>query len=253
MYEDFEKIFKPITEQQQKSSKEIVSKFTTLQEAIENTPAQQALPWVPELEGQAEALPAPDYGPMNVGPLATKYLAKWTDKDLGDKTYGPKGITGNLKLGNANFETDGNAMIINEKRYEGTKGLWELVMKKNPENYTTDDLKTYSKLIIPTNVMSRSGDIRYPRASASNKWKNIMSNIWESVNAQQHRKVEFQKQEGKKELKRVMKEVQIIRAKSNPGTSEQGFLPSDPNALFERLELLKLRNKQETLVFETKL
>jgi len=37
MYEDFGKIFKPITEQQQKSSEEIVSKFTPLQEAIENS------------------------------------------------------------------------------------------------------------------------------------------------------------------------------------------------------------------------
>jgi len=45
MYEYFGKIFKPITEQQQKSSKEIVSKFASLQEAIENMPAQQALPW----------------------------------------------------------------------------------------------------------------------------------------------------------------------------------------------------------------
>jgi len=34
MYEDFGKIFKPITEQQQTSSEEIVSKFAPLQEAI---------------------------------------------------------------------------------------------------------------------------------------------------------------------------------------------------------------------------
>jgi len=44
MYEDFGTIFKPITEQQQKSSEEIVSKFVPLQEAIENMPL--ALPWV---------------------------------------------------------------------------------------------------------------------------------------------------------------------------------------------------------------
>ena len=33
-YEDFEKIFKPITKQQKTSSDEIVSKFTPLQEAM---------------------------------------------------------------------------------------------------------------------------------------------------------------------------------------------------------------------------
>jgi len=53
MYEDFGKIFKPITEQQQKSSKEIVSKFSPLQEAIETMPP--ALPWdMPQPEALAE-------------------------------------------------------------------------------------------------------------------------------------------------------------------------------------------------------
>jgi len=44
MHEHFGKIFKPITEQQQKSSEEIVSKLEPLQDAIENMPALQALP-----------------------------------------------------------------------------------------------------------------------------------------------------------------------------------------------------------------
>jgi len=54
LYEDFGKIFKSITEQQKKSSEEIVSKFTPLQEAIENMPP--ALLWG-QVEGQPEALP----------------------------------------------------------------------------------------------------------------------------------------------------------------------------------------------------
>jgi len=57
LYGDFGKIFKPITEQQQKSSEEIVSKFDPCQEVIENMPP--ALPWdmpQPELEEQPEAL-----------------------------------------------------------------------------------------------------------------------------------------------------------------------------------------------------
>jgi len=35
-----------------------------------------------------------------------------------------------------------------------------------------------------------------------------------------------------------MKAARKLQPKSNPGTSGQGFLPSDPNALCERLELL---------------
>jgi len=75
LYEDFGKIFKPITEQQQKSSDEIVSKFVP---AIENSPAQQALP-------QPEALPEALL-PTDIGQIARKYL---TDSYgmAGDKTF----------------------------------------------------------------------------------------------------------------------------------------------------------------------
>jgi len=45
LYEDFGKIFKSITEQQQKSSEDIISILEPLQEATENLPVLQALPW----------------------------------------------------------------------------------------------------------------------------------------------------------------------------------------------------------------
>jgi len=42
-----------------------------------------------------------------------------------------------------------------------------------------------------------------------------------------------------------MKAARKIRAKSNPGTSGQGFLSSDPNGLCERLELLMASKQAE--------
>jgi len=67
-----------------------------------------ALPWEPELEVQAEALPASDDGPMNVGLIASKYLKKSTNKKLWDESFGPKvDDNENLRLGDAEFKTDG--------------------------------------------------------------------------------------------------------------------------------------------------
>jgi len=63
LYEDVEKIFKPITEQQKKSSEYIISKLELLQETIENSPALQALPW----GSLVEAPPGPPL-PINIGP-----------------------------------------------------------------------------------------------------------------------------------------------------------------------------------------
>ena len=68
---DFLKIFKPLTEQQQKSSEEIVSKFAPLQEAIENMP--QALPMGQAEPEAVQALPQPPL-PLNIDQLARKYL-----------------------------------------------------------------------------------------------------------------------------------------------------------------------------------
>jgi len=103
MYEDFGKIFKSITEQQ-KSSEEIVSKFAPLQEAIENMPALQALPWEPELREIQPFLPSETSEekleslsgkklkiPINLGPIALKNINKYL-KDEGYSTYGFKNV-----------------------------------------------------------------------------------------------------------------------------------------------------------------
>jgi len=118
-----------------------------------------ALPWgmpQPELEIQPEvegppkpsALPAPDDEPMNVGLIAGKYLTKLVGKSKKeDETFGPNRKTGNLRLGDAEFKTDGNDMIINGKRYNGTEGLWELVTMKKPRTgvYDGEDMKNITK------------------------------------------------------------------------------------------------------------
>ena len=83
LYEDFGKIFQPITEQQQKSSEDIISKLEPLQEAIESSQALQALPW----GSQAETLPEPAL-PINIGPTIGTHLIKSYGKEYGDKTYG---------------------------------------------------------------------------------------------------------------------------------------------------------------------
>jgi len=85
VHEDFGKICKPITEQQQKSSEGMISKLEPLQEAIENSPALQALPW----GSQAEALPEPSL-PINIGSIIGTNLIKSCGKEYGDKTYGFK-------------------------------------------------------------------------------------------------------------------------------------------------------------------
>ena len=79
--------------------------------------------------------------------------------------------------------------------------------RPNPENYDKEDLDNYGDLLFKTNALHKNFDQKnsYPRASKSYKWQNILSPIW--------------------------------AAKAYEGKGVV-VIPSDPNALLERLDLL---------------
>ena len=82
-------------------------------------------------------------------------------------------------------------------------------MKEKPTNYTTEDFDNYKRLVIGTNILHRNHNPnnRHPRSSGGPKWVTILSPIWE-------------------EYTRVRWGKGIV------------VIPSDPNALLERLDLL---------------
>jgi len=122
LHEDFGKIFKPITEQQQKSSKDIISKFEPLQEAIEISPALQALCW----GSQAEALLESPL-PINIVPTIGTHLIKSYGKGYGDKTYGFKNKGIDFFIGNSEVKFEGDNLEIGGRTYKGTPGLLDLI------------------------------------------------------------------------------------------------------------------------------
>ena len=65
--------------------------------------------------------------------------------------------------------------------YEGTPGL--LISNMNPKEYTYDDLMNYKEILYNTNALHQHYDpnSRYPRASRSKKWKNLLSSIWNDL------------------------------------------------------------------------
>ena len=135
--EDFGKIFKPITEQQQKLSEDIISKLEPLQETIEISPALQALPW----GSQAEALPEPPL-PINIGPTIGTYLIK----EYGDKTYGFKNKGTDFSIGNSEVKFEGDNLEIDEKIYKATPCLMDLISmeKTKIKDATKTDKDNYS-------------------------------------------------------------------------------------------------------------
>ena len=98
-----------------------------------------ALPWdMPQPEALPDA-PAEHPLPINIGRIADQYPRASHGK-LGDITYGLKDEDGKFFLHDAEVGIDGNDLIIDDKRYHGTQGLWDLiVMKKTVPNFFTEE------------------------------------------------------------------------------------------------------------------
>ena len=113
--------------------------------------------------------------------------------------------------------------MVEDEIIKGTPGLWELNMSKNPNDnlYTYKDYDNYGNLMFKTNVLYRDNDPKTsrPKSSKSEKWY-LLGNIW----------CKMKKYEGKGVV----------------------VIPSDPNALFERLDLLLASKEAGNTVLKTR-
>ena len=200
---DLSKFYKPITETQKATAREITEGLKPIREGIEKLPeAIQPLGKATEEEEEEKE----DYK-ETVGEIAFKYLNKINR----DGKFGIREEKGHHYIGDKHVIIYDNDIIIKDsgKILEGTTGLWELIMSKNPKNFTEMDYDNYKYLMITSNALHRDDNPKnpYPKASKGLKWTFLLSPIWKM-------KKEGYEGEG----------VVVI--------------PSDPNALLERLDLL---------------
>ena len=197
------KFYKPITETQKATAREITEELKPIREGIEKLP-ESIQPIIKATEEEEEE---EEDDEELIGEIAKDYL----NMELRDKKFGIRKEKGHHYIGNKHVIVKNNDIIITKtgEKLEGTRGLWELIMSKNPKNFSDMDYDNYKYLIITSNVLHRGDNPKnpYPKASGSFKWVYLLGPIWKN------RKEKYQG-EG----------VVVI--------------PSDPNALLERLDLL---------------
>ena len=153
-----------------------------------------------------------------IGEIAYNFL----NRPNRDTNFGIHKEKGHHYIGNQHVIIKENNIFlpkINEE-FVGTKGLWELIMSKNPENFTDEDYDNYEDLMTITNAIHRNNDEDNPHPKGNHKsykWLNILKPIW-------NRK----------------KGGIFMFPKKKEGYQGEGVvvIPSDPNALLERLDLL---------------
>ena len=149
-----------------------------------------------------------------IGEIAKKYL----NRPNPDKTFGVRKIDGHHYIGDKHVIIKDDDIIVGNDRFVGTRGLWDLITSKNPDksDYDKVDKEEYEDLMVKTNALHQNNDPKnpHPKSSGGDKWK-FLKPFWE-------------------------KKEKLRRERCFFGYEGKGVvvIPSDPNALVKRLDLL---------------
>ena len=238
------KLFKPVTEMQKATAKEI----TEAQKATAEKITSELLPIKKSIEGLPEAISFPTFPALElskeelikIGPIARKYI----QSNLGRTTTraGIYSEDDNLKIGYRPVKIENDDIIINDERFRGTPGLWELITSNDipeKEKYKAEDLANYITIM---NITKATYDKNNKRIGGNNK---KMNNLIKPL------VIALEEGGGDKLIKEINKHFGFEEKTDKqyeeyeeeyilPSTSGTGLkiLPSDPNALIDRFDLL---------------
>ena len=230
------KLFKPVTETQKATTKEI----TDAQKAATEKITKELLPIKEGLEKLPVAISFPQYQAIekykkekNLGAEVIKALNYIKPEEK--TTFGMYFKDGDFRIGDKKVDIKGDDIIIGDKKYTGTPGLWDLIMNEEPQNFTEEDYLDYGKILKQTNAIYQGNNPNQnkPKSSKSTKWKKLIKPIWEDIKKQKDDETETEDEE-------EGNAYNLFDDDPQPGTSGSGLkiLPSDPNALINRFDLL---------------
>ena len=119
-------------------------------------PQAITFPAYPSIQASEKPLEGEDT--QYIGEVVKKYLRKFTTKDEADRTYGLYDRHGNFYIGNKPVVIIDNNIVVDDKEYEGTSGLWKLIVFKTPQGFNNDDYDNYARLMLKTNTLYRDND-----------------------------------------------------------------------------------------------
>ena len=250
------KLFKPVTETQKAAAKEITDaqkataeKFTSellpIKESIEGLPTKEDIKNLP-LQVFNQIFPALKYKESEItelGGIAVNALIEAFTKDGIDRLSGIYSKDKRFYMGNKKITIEDNDITIieggesgNDIKFEGTPGLWRLITEKNiPDKaeFTPYELLNYIYMMHITKTTYISNDPSRAKRGGNNKKLNEL--IKPLVNLIEENKTE--------ELRnKILKyfEEETDEDDPQPSTSGTGLkiIPSDPNALIDRFDLL---------------
>ena len=140
---DLSKFYRPITETQKATAREITEGLKPIREGIEKLPQAITFPTTQPV-GEATGEKPEEEDEEMIGEIAKKYL----NRPSPDETFGIREEEGLYYIGNKQAIIFRDNIITEDEKFEGTHDLWELITSKNPQMPTNKkDYDNYVKLL----------------------------------------------------------------------------------------------------------
>ena len=230
------KLFKPITETQKATAKEITEAQKATAEKItsELIPIKEGVKELP-LKLFNQVFPSIEFNERditNLGSIAVNNLKRYFKPNEGDLSTGIRDKNGSFYIGSEPVRIRDNNILINNTEYRGTSGLWKLITSKNipdKSEYTPEDLVSYSYIMMETNTARNKYNPHGQYRGGSNRKMNelIKPFVRELENDNTVNKINFKN--------KVLEHFELVGEIEGEGLK---ILPSDPNALINRFDLL---------------
>ena len=229
------KLFKPVTETQKATTEKITQELLPIKEGIEKLPGV-----ISEVGQRLPALGMTEEELIKIGPIARKYI----QLNLGRATTkaGLYSEDDNLKIGYRPVKIENDDIIIDDTPFKGTVGLWELITSKDiPDKteYSAEDLAGYITIM---HITKATYDKNNKRVGGNDKMNKLIKPLVKALEEDKSGNkliTEINKHFGFEEEE--YDEEEYEEAATTPPTKGTGLpkiLPSDPNALIDRFDLL---------------
>ena len=176
-YRSLQETFNPVVKAQEDMAEKIVKSLKDIKPVKEEIPKEEKI----LRPSKKRRLSSEDYGPL-ADAYRNRYMSR--DKEI-DTSFGINFHDGVPYIANTPITIDHDDITIYNKVYDGTPGLWNLITERTEGllkgNYTDDDLTAYEGILRQTNALHKdfNPNSKFPRSSASWKWRSILSPIWE--------------------------------------------------------------------------
>ena len=252
------KLFKPVTETQKATAKEITEAQKATAERIEKglLPIKEGIESLTMLPIETgETIPTIKYTEeekTELGDYAADGLTKTHGRKATQSDIIPVDAkNGIYKIGNTPIKIKKDDLYFKNIEIKGTSGLWELLTSPDipdKKKYGAVDLRDYIIIMFATNATRQGFNKDNRRISGNDKMNKFIKPFVIAMEEGGEDKLinEINKHFGLKDKDKEDKEDEEDENLFNlfddptPGTSGDGlkFLPTDPNALIDRFDLL---------------